>query len=149
MKFKEFLTESKKIGVMSKFIDTESTQSYLSPGPMNVKGNVEYSVYRKDGDISVPTDAQIKDAKSRTKDDFKNMVWFTPGGYGFMIMWKPMEDTAYIGARPNNATGKSLVFEEVEIDEPKDFENLVKKYSTEKAIRKYLKKQDGKEAEFL
>ena len=142
------INEGKTLGVLSRN-DYATSITYLSPGPMKVTGNLEYSVWAKrDGQLSVPTDDQIKEAQSKTKDDFKNMVWFEPGGYNFQMLYIKADDIIIIGARPNNAVGSSLYFEHLKGGEKK-FIATSKKYSTEKAIRKYLKKLDGKKAQYL
>lgn len=141
---------SNKIGVMSPFIKDKwnsDFQYYLSPGPMHVKGNREFSVYVKNGKIGVYTDQQINQLKNRTAADLKNLVWYVPGGYNFGLKYK--DGTIYFIARPNSAVGKSLLFNSIENKTISEFEKIVKRFSTESAIRKYLKTFDGKSPQYI
>jgi hypothetical protein len=142
------LFESGNVGVLNLFIDKPKFKMYLSPGPMKVVGNLEYSVQEKDKKINVYSDDQIKQAQSKTVDDFRNVVWFVPGGYNFGIEFEAKDNAIHLVARPNNAVGKSIHFETIKGSEDK-FHTIAKKYSTLKKIRTYLKKQEGKTVNYI
>jgi len=141
MGFSEYLTEAGNS--MKVFKETDDLITYSSPGPMKVTGNMINSIYRSKGNIRIPTDEAIDMSLKTKPSDFKNMVWFEPGGYALWMTHYKGPGTSVIFGRPNNAQGSSIILE-VDNSGRKWFDKKAKHFNNINNIRKYLKPFHGK-----
>ena len=146
--FREFLNESTNKFKMSIFKETDDFIIMSSPGPMKVTGNMVNSLYRNGEKIRIPTDEQIDKSLKYTKEDYKNMVWYEPGGYALWVQFYKNNNIMVIFGRPNNANGASILLE-VKNASKTEFNKQVKEFNNIDKVRNYLKKFHGKSIKWL
>lgn len=131
---------------------------WVSPGPMQRSGNYEYVLMRREGKLYLPTEEEIEVWRKGMGETFEGIGsgrirWFEPSGsmYGFGISLTVLDGgmvEVQFRGRPNNAVGKSLDLGSLVVPLAKA-EGILHKYSTEKAIRGFLRKFDGKSPSYI
>jgi len=112
----QFKGYPKDLGTLHLFRDTPTYVSYLAPGPLSPGGNGDFVINVKSGTLSVGEGGKR---------------------YAINVYYNPTTKIAKIGARPNNAVGSGLLFEEFENQNPQDFINLASQFKTAEDVQNY------------